>query len=298
MSIPESQLDTWAHQGSIAQSKTTYAAIKNTLEASDTAYASRNYGVFLQGSYGNDTNVYAESDVDIVIVSHECFHSDLSELPDDQKAAHKAAFANATYTFTDFKRDVSSVLTKKYGKAVKAGDKAIFVPAGGSRRNADVIAATEFRRYHKFKGIFDQTYDEGISFFNSAGIRIANYPKQHSTNCTGKHQGSGNWYKPLVRIFKNARNRMIDDGMISADLAPSYYLEGLLYNVPNEQFGKSYQDSFVNCINWIRNADRSKFLCANEQYYLLFEGSPVTWRTSKCDAFLNAIVQLYNGWKQ
>ena len=67
MPIPESQLETWSHQGSITQSSSTYNTIKSVLEGSTTPYAGRNFKVFLQGSYGNDTNIYAESDVDIVI---------------------------------------------------------------------------------------------------------------------------------------------------------------------------------------------------------------------------------------
>lgn len=34
-----------------------------------------NFKVFLQGSYGNDTNIYAESDVDIAIRLDNCFGS-------------------------------------------------------------------------------------------------------------------------------------------------------------------------------------------------------------------------------
>lgn len=36
MGIPESQLDTWSHQGSIAQSASTYSIIKNALESANT----------------------------------------------------------------------------------------------------------------------------------------------------------------------------------------------------------------------------------------------------------------------
>jgi tRNA nucleotidyltransferase (CCA-adding enzyme) len=67
MAIPEAQLQTWSHQGAIAGSSSTYATVKNVLEAATTPYAAKRYKVFLQGSYGNDTNIYSESDVDIVI---------------------------------------------------------------------------------------------------------------------------------------------------------------------------------------------------------------------------------------
>lgn len=296
MSIPESQLKTWSHQGSITQSSATYNAIKNTLEASGTPYAGKSYKVFLQGSYGNDTNIYSESDVDIVIQLNNCFQHDLGNLTDDQKESFHAAYSNATYTHVDFKRDVLSVLKDAYGKDVNPGDKAIKIAANASRRNADVITAIQYRQYYKFNDLHDQSYDEGICFYDSASSQIANYPKQHSENLTKKHKTTSQWFKPMVRVLKNMREKMIDEKMLASGVAPSYYLEGLLYNVPADKFGTSYADTFVNSIKWIQNADRSKFVCANEQYYLLRENSAVTWRAARCDECLSAIVKLWNNW--
>ena len=256
MAIPESQLVTWSHQGPIPQSSTTYNTIKNALEAAGNPYAGKKYKVFLQGSYGNDTNIYAESDVDIVIKLNDCFCHDLNELPSDQKDAFKAAHSNATYTHVDFKKDVLSVLEAKYGDDVDPGDKAINIAANGSRRKADVIAAIEYRRYHKFLNTSNQVYDEGICFFNGVGECIANYPKQHSENCTAKHQATNEWFKPMVRVLKNLRGKLIEDKMIKAGVAPSYYIEGL-HNRPGE-VRKSYT-ILVNCINWILT-DRSKLV--------------------------------------
>lgn len=297
VAIPEAQLTTWSHQGSITQSSATYETIKKVLEATGTPYAGKNYKVFLQGSYGNDTNIYAESDVDIVIKLQDCFQHDLKELPDDQKAAFKAAHSDATYTHVEFKRDVLSVLKAAYERDVEPGDKAIRIAANGNRRKADVIAAIQYRRYHKFLSISNQEYDEGICFYNGASMCIANYPKQHSENCTAKHQATNSWFKPMVRVLKNMRSKLVEDGVIAAGVAPSYYIEGLLYNVPKEKFGNSYDDSFVNCMDWILQADRSKFLCANEQYYLLRENSPVTWRESQFTEFLKAACDLWNSWQ-
>lgn len=298
MPIPESQLATWAHQGSITQSSNTYNTIKNVLEASTTPYAGKNFNVFLQGSYGNDTNIYAESDVDIVIRLDDCFQSDLTELTEDEKAAYKSAFRDATYTYVDFKKDVLSVLTKQYGDAATAGDKAIAIDANGSRRKADVIVAIQFRRYFKFRSSNDSEYVEGICFWNSKGERIANYPKQHSANLTTKHQNTSKSFKPLARVFKNLRSRIVSDGLIRAGLAPSYYIEGLLYNVPNARLTTtSYEDGVANTLNWYRQeALKTDLVCANEQYYLLRDGSPVCWPQANCDAFVEAAVKLWNNW--
>lgn len=297
MPIPESQLETWSHQGSIAQSSNTYNSIKNVLEASTTPYASKNFKVFLQGSYGNDTNIYAESDVDIVIRLDDCFFSDVDDLSEEEKASHKQALSDATYTHVDFKRDVLSVLTSQYGSAVKAGDKAVAIDANGSRRKSDVIVAVQFRRYSKFRSSSESAYVEGICFFNAAGERIANYPKQHSANLTTKHQASSKWLKPMARVFKNMRSRMVDDGLIKTGIAPSYYVEGLLYNVPNEKLTSSYQDCVVNTLNWYRQeAKKVDLLCANEQYYLLRDGYHTCWPQANCDTFVEAAIKLWNEW--
>lgn len=297
MPIPESQLETWSHQGSITQSSNTYNSIKSVLEASTTPYADKNFKVFLQGSYGNDTNIYAESDVDIVIRLDDCFQSDLELLSDDEKSAYQEAFSNATYTHTDFKRDVLSVLEDQYGSAVKTGDKAIAIDASGSRRKSDVIVATQFRRYFKFRSASDSEYVEGICFFNAAGERIANYPKQHKANLTAKHQASSNWLKPMSRVFKNMRSRMVEDGLIKTGIAPSYYIEGLLYNVPNDKFTSSYESCVFNTLDWYRNnAVKKDLVCANEQYYLLRDGTHTCWPQANCDAFINAAITLWNEW--
>jgi hypothetical protein len=297
MGIPESQLETWSHQGSIAQSAATYHAIKSTLESPDANYHGKNYKVFLQGSYGNDTNIYSESDVDVVIRIDDVYYSDLTLLSPEEKAAYDQARVPASYLYEQYKADVVQTLTNRFGSDVKVGDKAIAIASNGSRRKADVIAAMQYRRYRKFNSNYDMQYDQGICFFNAAGERIANYPKQHSENLTRKHQSCNQWLKPMIRILKNLRSKLVEDGKLKSGIAPSYYLEGLLYNVPNEKFGSSYVESFVAAMNWIQQeADKSKLVCANEQYYLLRTGKPTSWESIDAETFINAAIKLWNTW--
>jgi hypothetical protein len=170
--------------------------------------------------------------------------------------------------------------------------KAIKITANSSRRSADVLVATEFLRYSSFPGV----PASGVCFFTSSNQRIVNYPRQHSANCTAKHQATRGWFKPMVRILKNMRTRLVDDGLIQEGIAPSYFLEGLLYNVPNDKFGQSYGDTFVAAINWIRQADRNNFVCANEQYYLVRDSVPTCWPSANYDHFLNAVSQFWTDW--
>lgn len=297
MAIPETQLETWSHQGAIAGSRDTYATIKRVLEATTVPYSGKSYKVFLQGSYGNDTNIYAESDVDIVIRLDESFLSDRTLLIPADETAFDGAHSNVSYGYSDFKADVLSVLRTAFPNAVTLGDKAFTIKAEGNRRKADVLPCVAFRRYYKFNNLFDQSYAEGICFFDKSGNRISNYPKQHSENLSTKHQTTGQWLKPMIRVLKNLRSCLIDKEMLEQGKAPSYYLEGLLYNVPADKFGSSLGETFANAINWIQlEADKTKLVTANEQFYLLRDGVKTCWPSADAEAFLRAAILLWNEW--
>src|SRR6266700_5117976 len=164
MTIPLAQLQTWSGQGSITQSKNTYASVKAALESADATYTSRNFKVFLQGSYGNDTNIYADSDVDVVIRYDGAFFHDINERPADEQAAFNANYPNGTYFYDDFKEHVRQALRAKFGDAVKPGVKAIRIEGDDNRRNADVIVAFEYRRYYRFNASYDESHVTGMCF--------------------------------------------------------------------------------------------------------------------------------------
>jgi hypothetical protein len=296
MAISESQLETWAKQGSVTQSSATYGTVRRVLEDANALFANRSFEIFLQGSYGNDTNVWKESDVDVVINLTDIYYYDLESLtPDDRERFNKDT-SSAGYTVKDFKASVSGWLEDRFGDEVDLnGDKAIAIAANGSRRDADVIVSANYRKYTSYSP-GNIRFHPGICFFTKDSTQIVNYPKMHSANMTTKHQATNGWLKPMARIFKNLRNRMVDSDDIENGLAPSYYLEGLLYNVPNDKFGGSYVDTFVNVFNYLHNTDRSKFLCANERYYLFHPTSQVTWRVEKCEKFLDAVRQAWTNW--
>jgi hypothetical protein len=297
MAIPETQLDTWSHQGAVAGSGDTYQTVQNALSTANAPYAGKSYEVFLQGSYGNDTNIYAESDVDVVIRLDAFFGYYLDALPPDQQENFRRLAGVAGYAFAEFKQGVGTRLSSAFaGQNVSFGTKTFKIKPSGSRRSADVLVCYQYRYYTRFVNHSDCSYVAGVTFPTAAGEWIRNYPKQHSENCTAKHQATKGWYKPMVRIFKNIRTRMVADRLIADGIAPSYYIEGLLYNVPDDQFGKNYRDTFCNCVNWLMKTDRAKCLCANQMYYLL-GNSKVQWESRNCDQFLNAAIRLWQNWR-
>lgn len=284
MAISEAQLQTWSEQGSVTQSAQTYETLRGVLDDRNSPYYLKSYRIFLQGSYGNDTNIYADSDVDIVICLTSTYYHDKDSLTPTDKAELDRTFVAATYEISDFKRDVAAWLTRQFGNGVTVGTKAIFIPGTGNRRDADVLVAAEHRTYYSKYG-----YTEGIVFETNTGRRIVNYPKQHSENLTVKHQATQSRFKPTVRVFKNMRNKMISDHYLAKGVAPSYFIEGLLSNAPNICFSQRFQDTYDHSMAYLRAATRDQLECANSIHYLVRDRSDVAWSNADFTTYMNAV---------
>lgn len=296
MAIAESQLEVWAQQGSVPQSKSTYGTVKAVLESRAAPYFDLHYSTFLQGSYCNDTNVFAESDVDIVCCLHSTYYYDVNPLSNVVLPLLEAGFIPAPVSYDMFKSKLLSHLRANFGNAVEPAKKAIFIGASGARREVDVLLAAEYRKYYNWNQLQGYQYIEGVCFWTSSGERIVNYPKQHSENCTAKHQATGGYFKPTVRILKNFRNRMADRGLIERSIAPSYFIECMLFNVPTYYFGGTYTATVIGCLNWLAACDRTSLQCANGMYRLFGSDTGVTWNTADFDRYLSAIQSAWNNW--
>lgn len=296
VAIPETDLTTMAQIGAQLTSKETYATVKLALENADAGYADKDYKIFLQGSYGNDTNIIKESDVDVVIRLDSIFTYDIDNLPPEQQDAFKTTHRAAKYTHKNFREDVLAALYSRFDDAVELGTKAVKIKQLHNRRKVDILIASQHKKYSEYMSNGNATQVTGISFRKSDGTLVVNYPQQHRFNLATKNQATNEWFKHIVRIFKNARQKMINQTIIEAGVAPSYYIEGLLYNVPNHMFGISYAHSMVSVINWLQETDLSALVCANEQYPLLDGNSEVTWNTSNCNEYVEGIVKLWREW--
>ena len=297
MPIPESQLEIWSHQGAVTTAKRTHESIRNALDP-HTWPTGVKYEVYLQGSYKNTTNIRGDSDVDVVAQLDSTFQSDLSELTDYQKILHKQAHPDATYLWENFRTDVLTALRNYFGySAVEIGNKSLKVVGTSNRLPADVVACMQYRKYKHFGSLNDQGYVEGMVFWTlREGRKVINFPKVHYQNGTAKNGRTSRRYKPTIRVFKNARTYLVNQGIISKELAPSYFLECLLYNVPDRNFTSNHQDTFCSVVNWLREANMTSFLCQHEQFPL-FGNTPEQWSSSNARDFLDMLVELWNNWK-
>jgi hypothetical protein len=223
MPIPESQLETWSHQGATVTSSNTYRSIQTVLAAASSPISNKSYEVYLQGSYKNDTNIRGDSDVDVVVQLNATFGYDLSGLDAEQRGYFATSYpTNATYLFQNFRADVLRSLRQYYGQAaVSEGSKSLKLVAAPGRLAADIIPAIQHRKYNYFYGINGESHVEGIKLWTTNNLEVVNFPKDHYKNGVAKHatNRTNGWYKPTVRMFKNARTHLVDHGLLHDSVA-------------------------------------------------------------------------------
>jgi len=290
MSISESQLETWSHIGAQVTAKQTHESVRNAIDSfkfPDGVF----YDKYLQGSYKNDTNIYGDMDVDLVVSLTSSFYNNLTH---DQKKL--LGLTSASYNFSDFRKDVLSALNDWYdNRKINVRNKAIQVIKPTGALNCDVVVCAEYRFYTNDLS----SYSEGITFWTTGGTQIINYPTHHYNNGVSKHQATSSWYKHAIRIFKNIRNQLVDSEVIPRNEAPSYFIECLLYNVPNNLYGTNYYNTTYNILDYLGNSRNNglleKFMCQHDLYDLFGMGD-TQWNLNDAKKFISEAIGFWNDW--
>lgn len=260
--------------------------VRNAIRAYD-GFSSRNVLVFAQGSYRNGTNVRANSDVDVCVCNMDiCF----SDLPAGYGFSD-VGLVDAAYTYAEFKDDVGRALRAYLGSsAVSRGEKAFDLHENTYRVDADVVPTFEHRRYRIDGG--KSSYTSGTELRPDGGGRIINWPHQNYENGTVKNSLTSTRFKKLVRVLKRLRDEMLADGVAAADPIPSYLIECLVWNAPNDAFvHEAYADNLRAILLHLFSSTESDAPCSewgevNELKYL-FRGNP-PWTRQAVNDFIIA----------
>jgi predicted nucleotidyltransferase len=250
---------------------------------------SKSIDVFAQGSYANRTNVCQDSDVDICVLHTDAFFPDYSM--SDGLSDSVLGYSDGTYPYAEFKNDVEAALISYFGEdSVARGNKAFDVHANTYRIDADVVPCFEHRRFYGAPE--DNWHESGSQLHPDGGGTIVNWPRQNYNNGVGKNNATGRRFKAVTRIIKRLRNEMAEDGYEAADPIPSYLIECLVWNVPNEGFGHDTLTADIrHALAHLWNETRTDDGCKewgeiNELKYLLRTGQP--WSREQVNTFLQA----------
>jgi len=232
----EETLINWSKPASVTEEKRISNAIKmikDAIQGYDTL-KDKDIEIFVQGSYANNTNVRAKSDVDVCIMLKDTFYS---EYPDGYKRDHYG-FSSGTNSFDDFRKDIINALKSKYGKEnIKPGNKSIKMGSTSYRVEADAVPAFQYRNYKIINSTNKNNFIEGIKFYsNNTKEAVINYPKEHIENGKTKNRNTQRRYKRTARVFKRIRHQMIQEGIPVKKCISSFLIESLLFNVPDFQF--------------------------------------------------------------
>ena len=135
-------------------------------------------------------------------------------------------------------------------------------------------------------------YKGGIGLYLPDERRwVVSYPQQHHERGLEKEEATGRRFKRTIRMFKAARNHLVDKKVLTKDDAPSYFIECLLYNVPNGLFAAKLAPTYTGIIDWLKTAKLKDFQCQNGRVNLFGQGRE-QWSVKKARAFVRALQEL------
>ncbi|WP_437669477.1 nucleotidyltransferase domain-containing protein [Sorangium sp. So ce131] len=233
---------------------------------SATKLAHKRIDVFVTGSYRNNTNTRADSDIDVAVVLRDAA---FYEVPDDSPATrarlHLPSADESVNVFSRFRDDVAEALRARFGASnVSAGNKAFDVRASGDRLEADVAVFLEHRRCTGKRTANGQLEcDSGVELRprSAPAQRIINWPEQHDNRGIAKNKATNGRFKRMVRIFKHLRADMAAQGdaeqKSAAGQVRAFVLECLVYNAPDEHFNQQdggYLKDTEAVLGWLLRA--------------------------------------------
>lgn len=198
--------------------------------------------LLVQGSYANKTNIPSQSDVDVAVILESTF------IPEYRAgvSGKDYGFSKGTYTAKELKDEVERALNAKFGySGVERRDKSIKVFGNTYRVDADVVPAYRYRDYSKDYSFDEDNYIGGIEIRPDSGGSIINFPEQHIKMGIAKNKTTDYKFKRCVRIVKNMREKMKENGIWVSDKISSFGLESLLWNVDVSVYKKFSSLRFV-----------------------------------------------------
>lgn len=302
MVIPESILDHWSRRRITQTAVRAHEYLRGQLRAPESAVSGIHFEDYLQGSYANFTDIPNDRDVDIVIQLNQTFHYSVSGLPEPSASLCRSSISPAVFDPDKFRPMIIDRLVEVFGQSqVKPGSKAIRVQRDpGERLDADVLVCQQYRRYGWFNGDPEEGYTEGMYFqHQQTSEEIINYPRQHLANGEAKNLATNGGFKAAVRIYKSARNFLVDTHMIEDTNAPSYFLQGLLYNVPDDQFSQNSSLNFLSPLVWLNDnmSTFHTFVCQNGLQWL-FGDTTMQWNQNEALEIIQRLTSLSVNWSK
>ena len=121
---------------------------------------------------------------------------------------------------------------------------------------------------------------------------------RHEWSIVPRWDRRGRQERQMRRFGRREQNHRRAVGADEPGTATGYFIECMLYNVPNKLFlnidgGAGLTDVFNKVINYLLHCDLEKFICQNHVWQLFADANEF-WNVRHAGDYLGAIVHLYN----
>ena len=278
----------------------------------------KNVEIYLHGSYANKTNIFFPSNLEVCVEIRKTAEYEPDKItvqtPNKETGETPIKVEPTYHLYNNYyvehnlefsPKDFRDLLFEKLGEVTdqkcQIHDKVIVIPAFGKLKHiVEITPCFTFDYYDDipnmeggvelsakapmFKGVL--LYDASV------GADIITFPKLHAQNGNAKDLACKGNFKKFVRMFKTM-NAIANREQESEDKERGYFIECLLFNVPNQIYsGKNLSDAFIKVINYLANCDMDGFVCQN-LIWQLFGSAVEFWNLSRAEQFVKLIMDLY-----
>ncbi|HET7313935.1 nucleotidyltransferase [Salinisphaera sp.] len=264
----EEQLTRWTSPSSDTEQdkqERTERMIRQAVDA-HTTFNNCDLKIYAKGSYANNTNVRADSDVDIAVECTEVLYWEEAE----QGLHPPGNKYEGVWTPTKLRSELLASLKAKFGENVdSSGSTAIQINSGSSRVDADVVPCFSYKYY------LQNEVRPGTKIFKTDGSSLVNYPVQQLDYGIAKNKRTGYSYKRGARLLKRIENVMAEGDEFRE--LPSFFVECLAYNCLDTIFARStwtdrLRGMLVHIWEQLQGEEptNGRWVEANECFYLFY----------------------------
>ena len=249
--------------------------------------------IYLQGSYACKTNTKFQSKIEVIVELARTREFDYETLTSKNMKFHDNFFMDFEHYFSvkHFKQVLLAELKKLVDVKLIIRSTTILVPAHESlQHSVDIFPCFKYKYFNEVGGsvrsklVYDEKLDEHFLMFTNL----------HAENGDLKDSMTRGNFKRMVRLFKNlVAISSREDNIIH--FVRGYYLECLLYNVPNEMYfsqDNKLSSVFLKIVNWLNFANLDDFVCQN-QIWSLWGNADGFWNKNSARRFINDLIEFY-----
>ena len=232
-----------------------------------------NVTTYMHGSYANVTNIWFPSNLEIAVELNVPAYE--FKIENDYWVAH-----TLPYSPEQFRSDLHAALREVAKTELPLTNKTL-------------LLLKNEKLHHTVEIMPCITFKTGVLLYDDASKRdIVTYPRVHRQNGDLKDMATHGNFKRMVRLFKTLAAigaREYQNVPQLAHKTRGYFIECLLFNVPNQIFnGENLADVFTKVLNYLLHANFRDFVCQN-RVWQLFGAAAEFWNERDAHAFVGGI---------